>query len=604
MRGVFEPLGWVVNRIITDYGVDFDVQMFEGNIATGEWFKVQLKSSESTDYSTQGDFISETLPTKHAAHYSTEMTDPIFLVHADVRSKRTFWFAPQLNAPIRRDEPRSSITVRIDTRNELPGALPQMVSTLRQIQIKLGSRVVSSSHALDFAKIVDDGDQDTLIKQFQDKLDVIKLKQIHDLTTQGRLKDATAKAEKIVASDESSVESKFSALFEEERIELLASTEAPQASMSEIHLRISKRLQDVTKDGPPALKFFSLIAQKAAELDVLTLRDFGLHMNLVSHIRGGDPSIALQLATERLRSTHGIVKKYNQCIRLARYATRSEHRWALPLALLRIVESMVMFIARLRTDGEADAAKEYRESATKLCRLAAWIAERNHDDEALSHVTTTVMLLTYAKNEENDELLKFARGTLAKIKDQRQQQVTKDALDRSIRRSAGEKVEGDPETDLLRQIVENRASGLGIDITNPNDPIVKVIRLGIKDANPERVIKHCDHAFVSIGGDVSRQTALLAEMLQLPSMRSKIIHCDLHDYAVEGGTLDGAFEDFQKRHCDTCKDMKPRPSDWKYSDEWQKQENERHFVFMGRFYQSVVGVQEVERQTSESPERR
>jgi len=187
---------------------------------------------------------------------------------------------------------------------------------------------VASSHALDFAKIIDDGDQNTLIKQFQDKLDVIKLKQIHDLTTQGRLKDAAAKAEKIVASDESSVESKFSALLEEERIELLASVGAAQASMSEIHLRISKRLQDITRDGPPALKFFSLIARKAAELDVLTFRDFGLHMNLVGHLRGGDPSIALQFAIERLRSTHSIVKKYNQCVRLARYAENSEHRWA------------------------------------------------------------------------------------------------------------------------------------------------------------------------------------------------------------------------------------------------------------------------------------
>ena len=224
----------------------------------------------------------------------------------------------------------------------------------------------------------------------------------------------------------------------------------------------------------------------------------------------------------------------------------SEHRWALPLALLRIVESVVMFIARLRTDGEADASREYRESATKLCRLAAWIAEQNDDDEALSHVTTTVMLLTYAKAENYHELVEFARGTLGKIKDQRQQKATKDALDRAIRRNAGEKVEGDPESDLLRQIVENRASGLGIDMTNPDDPIVEVIRLGIKDANPERVIKHCHHAFVSIGGDVSPPTSLLAEMLQLPSMQSKIIHCDLHDYAVEGGTLDDTFASFKK----------------------------------------------------------
>ena len=90
MRAIFEPLGWAVNKIQADYGIDFDIQIFEQHQATGEWFKVQLKSSESTEYSTHGDFISETLPTSHAAHYSAEIADPIFLIHADVRAKKIF----------------------------------------------------------------------------------------------------------------------------------------------------------------------------------------------------------------------------------------------------------------------------------------------------------------------------------------------------------------------------------------------------------------------------------------------------------------------------------------------------------------------------------
>jgi Domain of unknown function (DUF4365) len=68
MRAIFEPLGWAVNKIQSDYGIDFDIQIFEQHQATGEWFKVQLKSSESTEYSTRGDFLSETLSTSHATH--------------------------------------------------------------------------------------------------------------------------------------------------------------------------------------------------------------------------------------------------------------------------------------------------------------------------------------------------------------------------------------------------------------------------------------------------------------------------------------------------------------------------------------------------------
>jgi hypothetical protein len=49
-----------------------DVQMFEDNKATGYGFKVQLKSSESPEYFSKGDFVSETLSKDHASHYSTD----------------------------------------------------------------------------------------------------------------------------------------------------------------------------------------------------------------------------------------------------------------------------------------------------------------------------------------------------------------------------------------------------------------------------------------------------------------------------------------------------------------------------------------------------
>jgi hypothetical protein len=561
------------------------VQMFEDNKATGEWFKVQLKSSENTNYSVLGHFLSETLTAKHAVHYSTQINDPIFLIHADVKSKRTFWFAPQLDLPVKKDDSRTSVTIRIDTRNELPQTLPAMIAALRQIRIKLGARTVVNSRITDFVKTVEDADQEQLIEEFQNKTDVLRLKQIHNLASTGNFEEATSKAEGIIGNGESSVESKFSALFEVERIELLASVGAPQSRLSETHLRTSKRMHQITRNGPPALKFFSLIAMKAGELDVATFRDFGLHMNLIGHIRAGDPSIALQLAIERLRSTHGIVKKYNQCLRIARCAMNSKHRWALPIALLRVVESIVMFIGRLRIDGQVDAAKDYRESALELCRMAVWIAERNEDDEPMSHAVTTAMLLAHGHDKQVDEILKFAHETLGKIKDRNQQEATNQALGRAIRRLAGEKVEGDPDPDPLKQIVENRATGLGINMTDPGDTMVKLIRLGIRDANPERVIKHCEHAFVSIGGNVSPVAATLAHLLQLPSIQSKIIHCDLYDYATEGANLDDLFENFRCKYCDECNDIKPRPSAWKYSDEWQEEENTRHVEFMAKFYQ-------------------
>jgi len=226
----------------------------------------------------------------------------------------------------------------------------------------------------------------------------------------------------IIASSDSSVESKFSAVLEDERIEFLHAhrSAAPQSTTSKIHLHIGKRLQLLSKKGPLALKFFALIVRKAGELDVLTFQDFGLFMNWMGHVRGrdGDPLLALHLATERLQSTHRVIRKYNQCVRLARYAANSRHRWALPSTLLRVIQSLAIFIMRLRTEGQAEAAKQYRESAMQFCRMAVWISERNEDDESLSFAVTAVLLLTdkaEERNAEGEKVLNLARQALSKI---------------------------------------------------------------------------------------------------------------------------------------------------------------------------------------------
>jgi hypothetical protein len=84
LREVLEPLGWVVNDVQEDYGIDCNVQIFDGTSPTGAWFHIQLKSSSAPAYSENGGFISQELSVAHARHYALEMHDPIFLVVVDV----------------------------------------------------------------------------------------------------------------------------------------------------------------------------------------------------------------------------------------------------------------------------------------------------------------------------------------------------------------------------------------------------------------------------------------------------------------------------------------------------------------------------------------
>jgi hypothetical protein len=109
------------------------------------------------------------------------------------------------------------------------------------------------------------------------------------------------------------------------------------------------------------------------------------------------------------------------------------------------------------------------------------------------------------------------------------------------------------------------------------------------------VLVNCEYIFITLAArNVLEQ--FVSEIFQLPTAGSKVIHCDLHECATIGLTLDGTYGHFRKKHCDSCSDCKPRPSDWRYSDEWQERENEKHVDYMKKFYgQTGINFADVEK---------
>jgi hypothetical protein len=92
---------------------------------------------------------------------------------------------------------------------------------------------------------------------------------------------------------------------------------------------------------------------------------------------------------------------------------------------------------------------------------------------------------------------------------------------------------------------------------------VSLIDLAIKDDDPTRVLKECQHKVVS--PDPIRDPML--DRLGLERANPKILGCQLHGYVVGGLDLDGIDKHFKQLHCDTCPDRVPRPDDWTYFDD-------------------------------------
>ena len=91
----------------------------------------------------------------------------------------------------------------------------------------------------------------------------------------------------------------------------------PQNELPKLQLAHAKALQKLTKAGPKYLKFYSLIARHAAELEILAHENFSLFMAMKQHLEGhGNPMMVLGLYARRSVITSRIVSDSLKGIRI------------------------------------------------------------------------------------------------------------------------------------------------------------------------------------------------------------------------------------------------------------------------------------------------
>lgn len=85
-----KPNNWVVNEIHNDYGIDYQVEVFDSDgESTSIIFYVQLKGQESINI--DNNKIKFVFKTERLKDYVTKNVLPVFLILVDVTNKKIFW---------------------------------------------------------------------------------------------------------------------------------------------------------------------------------------------------------------------------------------------------------------------------------------------------------------------------------------------------------------------------------------------------------------------------------------------------------------------------------------------------------------------------------
>jgi hypothetical protein len=558
---------WSVNASEQDYGWDYAVEVFRNAISTGLIFNAQLKSSLHTQYSLNAAFISQSLELDAADYLARQLDQPTFLFHANVNTKQLFWSAIQLDqsvlAALERGETQS-LTVRIPTSNVLPAELGRFLGDLTRCQTVVMSRILQRTKAADFVDAMR-GQPIEWITQFAGDLHEkgfrLDLQAAHDQMRGRNLTGAIAAVKRVLANSSEYLEIQFNAtlqLGELETLELMKS-DKPQSLMADRRLATAEALCRIAKRTPKHLHLFAQTTRKAAELGVAVQKVMGLLMSWRAHLRKADDPLWLAILSYELnQSLVAAHRKYRQSLRLAQATARSRFRGIISRPIVDIAVQITILAGLLERAAFKDAAGEYRASAFQLMKFAAAIATETDNIGELFHAVMSARML---EKKEDGEVFLWIRSIVDQWPEASEcRKNAEELLQRWIARKRGATFEGDIQTNH-KQIHQNILTSAGIDPTV--EPWVTLIDLAIRDDDPSRVLRECQHKSVS---SAAMRNPML-ERLALARANPKIIGCELHRYALGGRDLDGINGRFKELYCDSCANRVPRPDDWAFYDE-------------------------------------
>jgi Domain of unknown function (DUF4365) len=126
------PSRWIRNELHSDYGKDYHVEITQAiiyhakgeerrtNKVTGNIFYAQVKGTDRANYLKESPVIAFPLPLRHLTYFMDEVPQPVFLVVADVQTRRCYWlFVQRYLASKPGWRSQSSFTLHIPLANDL-----------------------------------------------------------------------------------------------------------------------------------------------------------------------------------------------------------------------------------------------------------------------------------------------------------------------------------------------------------------------------------------------------------------------------------------------------------------------------------------------------
>ena len=568
-----------------DYGIDYELELMEPNDkATGFIFKVQQKGQETAVYSPDAKYlVFSGLSVERMTYYLEKVRIPVVVSVVDIATDSAVWIILHGNPEINKAYSaavaagQETMSIKIPVANRLPDTFDKLIAACgdaNKTLINNGIIQTSSSGLIEAALKQGNEDFKALAEAFAKNHDIARIMQIDDAFKKGDLKTAASIAEKIFDSPSERMNMRFSAALNLFKILPSLLAVSPQTDKEKQFIakrnEVSAKLLKITRteETSRSLKIYSIYFCRAVRLHELVTKDTGLFLSRRAQQESGDSFAKAVTDAAQNQVTFSIINEINHIQRYVPWLMGNKAFHLVPMVWDQFIIDIGPFIARIKFDGFQEAANQLVQLLDKTATMIIDISRKlgNWNDVVTCSLVTQFLELQYSGTADYKNRTAAICAVIEAIPDENIRE--KGLKDLEAQTSELEKANSlaktpEPDDEYYRKI----ASALGVNLSDENDNIARVINIGIRDRNPERVLKNCSHLFVEIFA-----TGIPAQMIGLNTAGMKTLVCKKFGFGLGGLSLDGVYELFKKDRCDKCDSCSPHPYDWKWNYKWQEEQ--------------------------------
>lgn len=566
-----------------DYGIDGEIELTnEYDNATGFIFKAQIKGQEAVSIIENGTIVSFNLKLERLRYYMQEVEIPVILIVVDVTTNKIFWKSLQDDFQLREsmklalNNSQKSIAIHIPVTNSLPDKHEELLASVEGNMNWL--RASALSRMTSPIETIIKRSPDILIAEILEKSKRMNFHLFSEaferLYVSGKFDTLFDNAKDVLNSATEKVETRFCAGLYIERV-YLQKVDPRSEEYQDLCLNLYLSLIGLVRENKAKghIRLYSILLLRSIRLKISVDADY--HYYLSAKMLENDNLTKWIVDFSRSQVVLKAAKEVEKVVHLINRIIFSGNKYLLLETLPRIGPKIAIFAHRLSMDGLSEQSN-YLYAWMKFCidlsiNISRELEQENFMAEILMF-NATFKINSPEANFHLDESFELAKLI-------KSESIRLSVTDTIAKINAGIKKcnkDSTPEDELM--FFRERARALGFNYDDPENEMGQIIKQGLKDYNPERVIKDCESLIVF----PSSAQGIPARMLGLPSAAMKWVHCIKMGYAIGGWDLDNIYKSpidefcFESQYCRNCEYKKPRPSDWHWNSKWQNEEMQKH----------------------------